>query len=71
MALFVVTRRATSVPLVIEATSVFAENGELVFRTVEGDSLVTLAAEDVRRMETVRPLAPPPAPTLVRRLLSG
>ena len=31
MGLFAVTRKATSVPLVIEAASVVAENGEWVF----------------------------------------
>ena len=59
MALFVVTRKATTVPLVIEAMSVIAENGVLVFSTVKGDSLVTLAAEDVRRVEKINPSAPP------------
>ncbi len=69
MGLFAVTCKAASVPLVIEAASVVAENGEFVFRTVDGDSLVTLAAENVRRVETVHPQAPPP-PTLLRRVLS-
>ena len=63
MALFVVTRKATSVPLVIEAMSVIAENGVLVFSTVKGDSLVTLAAEDVRRVEKINPSVPPLALT--------
>ena len=43
--------------------SVIAENGVLVFSTVEGDSLVTLAAEDVRRVEKINPSAPPLALT--------
>lgn len=68
--LFAVTRKATSVPLVIEAASVVAENGEWVFRTVDGDSLVRLAAENVRRVETVRPQVPPPPRTFLRRVLS-
>lgn len=70
MGLFAVTRKATSVPLVIEAASVVAENGEWVFWTVDGDSLVTLAAEDVRCVETIRPQVPPPPPTFLRRVLS-
>lgn len=68
MGLFAVTCKDTSVPLVIEAASVVADNGEFVFRTVDGDSLVTLAAENVRRVETIHLQAPPP--TLLQRVLS-
>ena len=63
MALFIVTRKATSVPLVIEAMSVIAENGVLVFSTVEGNSLVTVAAADVGRVEKINQSAPPLALT--------
>lgn len=69
MGLFAVTRKDTSVPLLIEAASVVAENGEWVFRTVDRDSLVTLAAGNVRRVETIRPQLPPPPPTFLRRVL--
>ena len=61
MALFSVKRYGRQTMLVIEAATLVAANGRLVFQDADGQTLAILQAAEVLGVETV-PAVTPPAP---------
>ncbi len=72
MALFSVKRHGHQTMLVIEAATLAAANGRLVFQDADGQTMATLQAAEVLGVETVPPVtAPAPGESARRAWVPG